>query len=224
MEPWVSYTPFLLSLWIAVCAGCLSQGNSNEQPFDDRTPYANIVEIQAGERLCSATLIAPKALLTARHCVEGEDPTMIWVRTADNSSLRVLQAHMPQSVALRGHDIAVLVLETAATIEPRQWLTESEIRIGTELTVVGFAGALVSHPETPVTVVDATPFKVDLAASEMMVGEPELCQGDSGSPALYRGVVAGVVSRGRQDCKGGAILTRVKSHADYVQQILASIR
>ena len=75
---------------------------------------------------CTVSLIAPKAVLTAAHCVVGEDPEDFWV-TFDpvlSQDIAVIHgvAHYDHRAYTQGtsrpHDIAVVLLDEAVSRTP----------------------------------------------------------------------------------------------------------
>ena len=226
--------------WIlmAMTASALAACSADWQTGDDDLVSAEIVRGRAdGERhpsvvalmigeggLCTGTLIAPRAVLTARHCVselasegidcadpspqfEGDlDPRTIAVRVGNNVSSAREVAHgvralVPAGDRLCEADIAVLLLDRDVTgIDPVPVSLTQAPRAGDDVVLVGYGrrseatGAGIREYRTAVPI-------VRVAAREFLLGR-STCSGDSGGPALdaRSGAVVGVVSRGGPTC------------------------
>jgi V8-like Glu-specific endopeptidase len=179
---------------------------------------------------CSGTLVAPRLVLTAAHCVL--DPRL-------SSSLEVMfgsavdapDAAFRQVVHVAVHpeyqgdgdaaDLAALILDTPAPVAPATLGSETmdDTWIGTQVRVVGFGQALSTDPVTGVkrsgtaviTDVSATGFRIE--------ADPSMsCHGDSGGPVLAtRGgveVVIGSTSTGDPGCALYGDNVRVDSFRD----------
>jgi hypothetical protein len=206
-----------------------------------------VVALDIGEvALCTASLIAPDVLLTARHCVSRtsesvECPATMPQVTANRapSSLKVLVGDdvgasrevaqgkavlVPPGDTLCDADIALVVLDRPVTgVEPLV-VSKGGIAKGGHVTAVGYgkrgddgaAGQKLLRSHVKVL---ATSDK------EFLVGEAT-CQGDSGGPAIDEssGDIVGVVSRGGPSCAGAGVhnvYTRVDAFLPLVVQALA---
>jgi hypothetical protein len=183
---------------------------------DDGRDPAVVAIRAAGESLCTAVVVAPDIVLTARHCVArtvadvecpatgpqvtGErDPTTLDVLSGDDPASAILVAHgralvAPPGNKLCGTDIALLLLDRPVEHVAPLEVAELGVTQGARVRTVGFGPSLPSGPVTKllrehVAVLDTT-------LTEFRLGEYG-CPGDSGGPALDEatGAVVGVVSR-----------------------------
>ncbi len=172
-----------------------------------------VVALVSGQQIyCSGTLIAPRLVLSANHCVTRSNLPRVFFGSslADGGEFR-------QVLAVRGHpgfdsetganDIAVLLLAEPAPAEaaPVPLLEQAmEGLVGAEIRLVGFGRS--SRADTVGRKRQGTTRVRELTAWDFTFGaEPsQTCVGDSGGPAFLKlgatEYLAGVTSAGDNAC------------------------
>jgi hypothetical protein len=216
----------------------------------DRGRHPSVVALFADEGdlhfMCSAFVIAPDVLLTARHCVARLQAETIScpprtpqvgsplaaaslsVHLGDDvrSSEPVAfgrSIHAPYTDALCDADIAVVTIDRPLRVRPLPLRRSSRARVGGTITAVGYGRIGASGQQglrrfrAHVPIVEASP-------TELVVGE-STCSGDSGGPAIDEasGEVVGVLSRGSRECARDTsrnVYTQVLPYLDLIDRIL----
>ena len=213
-------------------------------PDRGRDPAVVAIDI-GGEGLCSGTLVAPRVVVTARHCVsnttesvacppqgaqiEGNrSPKSLGILVGDDAQTADLVAHgkaivVPKSDVLCDHDIAAIVLDQDVTGIPFVKVSKTAPEKGHFVRAVGY-GKTSDYGSAGVKLLREHVKIQEVSAAELEVGEAT-CNGDSGGPALDEssGELLGVVSRGGPACEGSDvhnIYTRVDAFADVIAAAL----
>jgi secreted trypsin-like serine protease len=178
------------------------------------------------EAFCTGTLVAPRVVITAGHCIDGPGaPTDVKLGATDSTGPGEVIAIEDAIEFLdweNTYDIGVLILSEPSTIAPRTvattCVTRESLVNGAPITLVGY-GATTEEGDDPNTLLmEGQAAVIDVACNgagcqpavspggEFIAGGQgvDSCFGDSGGPVYlqsrYDGVVlAGVVSRALDD-------------------------
>ncbi|MAQ15088.1 MAG: hypothetical protein CMN30_09890 [Sandaracinus sp.] len=192
----------LLSLLLSV--GCVAPVGSDavgegSAPIVDGTRESGYPEVvflyNVRGAACTATIVAPRLVLTAKHCVQNISGAQSAAPASDfrllvgssansaTSQYRVQEVRVaPGRWDLRdASDVAVLILSTPATETPREMSFDSPTALFNQtFTAVGYG----QIPSGNSSVKYSTSKRVQGARSGFVYVEPAVCQGDSGGPLI----------------------------------------
>ncbi|MFL5357858.1 S1 family peptidase [Archangium sp.] len=190
---------------------------------------------EASPVLCTGTLVAPRVVLTAAHCVESPDVSQVLsvvfspepARALPAERVRVLEGRLHPAFNAVENDIGVLILAGDAPVAPvpLSGRTLPADVVGRTVRVVGFGlddeGSMGQRRSgtARVTAVEAGTFSI--------VASPGMsCGGDSGGPLFLEAEGAehlvGVTSYGDTTCTRGTNM-RVDVHTAFIQAILDDV-
>lgn len=199
-----SILPILLLTAITGCADIseLDELTNNTDKIVDGTEYnghPSVVRVRSTSGSCTGTVIHPKVVITAKHCIEDKSVEEIYIADDHRRSLaRAVKIFTTEGSYWGQHhkDFASLVLDRELTITPAQWVESiPDVTVGTQVLAVGFGMTDV--------------FRFDGASDEKRRGDAQLtgiydqafattpigCYGDSGGPIfLPDGRVWGVLA------------------------------
>jgi len=244
------FKPFLWVLAVLSIVGCSHPSadmvTSTSHPIVDGTRAAGnypavVLVLNRAGGMCTGSLIAPRVVLTAKHCVqsaEASEPTApgYFVVGIGDSLRGLTRSYSVQAVrttpgvytsgrrgldgALVGIDVALLTLTQGATIEPLGIHRENPRNlVRDEVRSVGFG----QIPSGSSGVKYHTTTTVSGIMGNVIYSGPTICQGDSGGPLMtLDGEVFGVASFGSGGCGSGLNgYNNVYGFLDMIDEVVA---
>jgi secreted trypsin-like serine protease len=184
--------------------------------------------LTTANELCTGSLIAPRVIVTAKHCVLGHTVDQIRFGFGPDFASgvpykRVTNIRTTEGFDTEGKDIALLLLESEGTLEPIPWQHSSTDLLFETVTLVGYGQQSTGDPrqvnygEKAIT----TSSIIATSTFEFAIDGPSTCFGDSGGPALLdSGLLVGIVSRGQERCTGSSVLTRVDAFTAFINSAI----
>ncbi len=163
--------------------------------------------------ICTGSIITPKAILTAAHCVSKAPSKMLVVIAGKYFEVKKVKIHPNRHQGVFGiiyNDIAILKLKKFTTKPRLSLLVSQEPPADTSVSIVGYGlneyGDIGVLREGSTTVVAVSK---DFVVTEFLSGDQSnSCSGDSGGPAIYsyvddvgstRSGIVGTTSTGTSD-------------------------
>jgi V8-like Glu-specific endopeptidase len=205
----------------------------------DTTDVAVVALVYQGEQFCTGTLIAPRTVVSAGHCLKetGFTASQISVffgnavggagTSAKVSKWTANPNYYVQSDGAPINDVSVLVLASDAPVAPMAWQSTALGNIvGQSVKMVGY-GVTNANQQTGNGTrrqVNETITDQDNTFIYYGGGKSGTCQGDSGGPTFLdvngTPTVIAVTSYGDQSCVQLGANTRVDTYASFIKQFI----
>ncbi len=239
---WRVFAALFLVFLVGAGSACATGGYDDDfgesaEPIIGGAPHdgdpQTVYLMQRGGFICTGSLIAPRVVLTALHCVDsggGVGPaSQFSIGTgprADGSSVyaRVTEVRTARASRFEGNDIALLLLTSAGSLSPYQ-VSFVAPRVGDPIVGIGYGQTSGGSRGLPAGRKYRGASTIGrLGTMEIVTQRALPCYGDSGGPLFdAAGRVIGIVSRGTAStCEGGSgIYTRVDAHRALIERAIA---
>ncbi len=137
---------------------------------------------------CGATLIAPRAAITAAHCIDRSIKLSIHFPTGSFANVQRAIQHPSYSTTTLANDVAVLILDRAPTIKPLTIATPSPNEIARYVGYgrIGIGGQSVWSLSGEHKGTDERIFSLGATEIRVQGVGGGICYGDSGGPLLRK--------------------------------------
>lgn len=178
----------------------------------NRHPYAGALVVD-GLPACSAVLVSPTVVVTAGHCVAGAAAVSVGFESTLDPSSPALLTGTPHVDTTPGSDLAVVVLDQAATVAPANLPAALSLERVRSVVAVGYG----YYDVKPEFAFDGQRRFASLEVRSLTSATVELkerkggtvCFGDSGGPQLDGDTVVAITLGGGKHCSGTSTAYRL---------------
>jgi MYXO-CTERM domain-containing protein len=192
--------------------------------------------LTGGTIYCSGTLVSPRIVVTAGHCVHGvAPPARVFFGTdpaADGLFIPVSSAiaHPDYGTKNSLADIGLVILARPVTIRPIG-LPDRDLanpQLTGDIRLIGFGDTAPADPHQVTGVKFGREVPLARVESYFLRYGVGACVGDSGGPTLAREPdgterLVGVISRGDANCVSYGYSTRVDLYRDWIASWIAAV-
>ncbi len=177
---------------------------------------------------CTGTLVAPRVVITAAHCV-GDAPVnaleVFFGTDVLGTGTRIAviggRAHPDWNPQTHANDVAALILASDAPVPPIALAATLPDLTNTDVRLVGYG--ITTGTGTDVGEQRAGTARVTEATAaelRMVPGPAMSCRGDSGGPALSNNQLVGVTAYGDPACAQFGVAMRADAYMAFFQSVL----
>jgi len=173
--------PVFIFLWAtSITAVPLKPTVQGGQPVNSSL-FPEVVALTSGTNTCTGTIVGPRALLMAAHCIDSKNPLVTF--EMEGRIYRAFGVISPYCDSI-GHDIAVAVI-FQDTVPVRAASIGGSATVGESISFLGYGSSEASPVHDQVlSIGESTVSRVTAIEIISSTSGASLAQGDSGSPAF----------------------------------------
>lgn len=192
-----------------------------------------------GDQICSGVIIAPHFILTAGHCAQGikkgkiyfglvakpKTATAIYQITKVTLHPRYCRSClMNDGMLSNGNDLSIVEFDKDLPegFEPVEFANFDQVKTDATVYLAGY-GATEKQEYDVLKVTNVLIKQTDDSEFKTQETKSGSCDGDSGGPAFFQEgdklTLAGITSRGDEECHKHGIYTIPAAHADWIKEV-----